>query len=59
MTFQPFIMENTSKFPNEMIHITLRGAMQLHGHQNNVVPLMKPFISVDFNNDVNFYNCTC
>jgi hypothetical protein len=44
--------------PNETIHITPRCTMHFHGHQNKMVPLMKPFILVDFNNGIEFHNYT-
>jgi hypothetical protein len=51
-------MKKMGTFLNEMIHITPRCAMHLHGHRNKVVPLMKPSIFVDFNNGVKFHNYT-
>ncbi len=44
---------------NETIHITLKCVVHLHGHWNKVMPLMKPFIFMDFNNGIKFYNYTC
>jgi hypothetical protein len=41
-------MEKMSTFPNEMIHIMLRGTVHLHGHWDKMVPFMKPSILVDF-----------
>jgi hypothetical protein len=36
------IMEKTSIFPDEKIHITFECVVHLHGHRNKVMPLMKP-----------------
>jgi len=58
MTFWSFSMEKMNKFPNEMIHITLRYAMHLHGHWNKMVPLLKPSIIADLRNGVKFHSCT-
>jgi hypothetical protein len=58
MTSRLSIMEKTSTFPNETIHITHRCIVHLHGHQNKVVPLMKPFIFMDINNGVKFRSYT-
>jgi hypothetical protein len=33
--------------------------MHLHGHQNKMVPVMKPFILVDLNDGIKFRNYTC
>jgi hypothetical protein len=41
-------------FFNETIHIMPGCIMHLHGHWNKVMPLMKPFILVDFSNALNF-----
>jgi len=41
MTFRLSNVEQTSTFPNEMIHIMPRCIVHLHGHQNNMVPLIK------------------
>jgi hypothetical protein len=32
--------------------------VHFHGHWNKVVPLLKPFIFVDFNNGDKFCSCT-
>jgi len=45
--------------PNETIHIMPRCVMHFHGHRNKVVPLIKPSIVADLNNDDKFYNCVC
>ncbi len=58
MTSQLSIVENTGTLPDEMIHITPECSMHLHGHQNKVVSLMKPFIFADLNNGVKFYSYT-
>ncbi len=59
MTFQSPIVEKTGTIYGETIHIMHGCTMHLHGHQNKVLPLMKLFILVDFNNDVKFHNYTC
>jgi hypothetical protein len=58
MTSQLSIMEKMGTLPDEMIHITPKCIMHLHGHQNKVVPLMKSFIFADLNNGVKFYSYT-
>jgi len=50
MTSQSSIVEKTSTFPNETIHIPPRCVVHLHGHWNKTVP----FILVDFNNGIKF-----
>ncbi len=45
-------------FPNETIHIMFGCIVHFHGHGNEMMPLMKPFILVDFNNGVKFHNYT-
>jgi hypothetical protein len=50
------LWKKTSTFLDETIHITFGWAMYLHGHRNNVVPLMKPFIFADLYNGAKFYN---
>ncbi len=52
------IMEKMNTLLDEMIHITHTCAMHVHGRRNKVVPLMKPFILVDFTNVVKFCSCT-
>jgi hypothetical protein len=42
MTFRLLIVKKTSTFLDEMIHITHKCTMHLHGHQNKMVPLIKP-----------------
>jgi len=59
MTSQLFIVEKMGTLPNETIHITPRCIVHLHGHWNEMVPLMKPFIFLDFNNGTKFHSCTC
>jgi hypothetical protein len=58
MTSWSSIVEKTNTFFNEMIYVTPKCAMQLHGHWNKMVPFMNPSIFVDFNNVVKFCNCT-
>jgi len=52
------LLEKMGTFLDKIIHIALGCAMHLHGHQNKVVPLMKPSILVDFNNGIKFRSCT-
>ncbi len=59
MTSRSSIVEKTGTIPDEMIHITFKCTMQLHGHQNKVVPLMKSSILADLSYDVKFCSCTC
>jgi hypothetical protein len=58
MTSWLSIMEKTNTLPNEMIHITLKCAMHPHGYRNKVVPIMKPSILANFNNDTKFQSRT-
>ncbi len=58
MTSQSFIMKKMNTLLDEMIHITPKCIMHLHGHQTKVVSFMKPFILVDLNNGVKFCSCT-
>ncbi len=58
MTFRSFIVEKMNTLPNEIIHITPRCVVHLHGHRNKMVPLMKPIIFMDINNGVKFHSCT-
>jgi hypothetical protein len=58
MTSWSSIMEKTSTFPNETIHITLECVVHLHGHWNKMVPFLKPFIFVDLNNGAKFRSYT-
>jgi hypothetical protein len=48
-----------STFLNEMIHIMLECIVHLHGHQNKMVPLLKPSIFANLSNGVKFRNYTC
>jgi hypothetical protein len=57
MTFQSSIVEKMSTLPIETIHIMPECVVHLHGHQNKVVPLMKPSILVDLNNSTKFHSC--
>jgi len=50
-------MEKMGTFLNEMIHITLEGVVHFQGHQNKVVPFMKPSIFVNFSNGIKFHSC--
>ncbi len=59
MTFWSSIMEKIGTIPDEMIHITLEFIVHLHGHQNKVVPLVKPFVLVNINNGTKFGNYIC
>ncbi len=52
-------MKNIDTLLDEMVHIMFECVVHLHGYQNKVVPLMKPSILVDLNNDAKFHNCTC
>ncbi len=47
------VMEKMNTLLDEMIHIT-----HIHGRRNKVVPLMKPFILVDFTNGVKLCSYT-
>jgi len=58
MTFWLSIMEKMDAFPNEKIHITPECIMHFHGHQNKVVPFMKPSIFTNLNNGTRFCNYT-
>jgi hypothetical protein len=53
------IMEKIGTFPIEMIHITPRCVVHLHGHWNKMVPLTKDSILANLSNGVKFYNCIC
>ncbi len=44
--------------PDETIHITPKCVVHLHGHQNKLVPLMKPYMLVNISNGVKFCSCT-
>ncbi len=59
MTSYLSIMEKMHTFPNETIHNTPRWIVYLHGHRNKNVPLLKPSIFVDLNNDIKFCSCIC
>ncbi len=59
MTSQLFTVEKIGTFPNETIHITPRFVVHFPGHQNKVVPLMKPYVLVDRSNGAKFHKCTC
>ncbi len=53
------IMEKTSTLLDEMIHITPKCVVHLHGHRNKMVALMKPFILADLSDGAKFCNCIC
>jgi len=53
-----FIVEKMGTLCNETIHIMPKCAMHLHGHQNEMVPFMKPSIFADLNNRVKFRSYT-
>jgi hypothetical protein len=55
MTFWSSIVEKMSTFPEEMIHITPKYTLHLHGHQNKVMPLMKPSIFTNLSNGVKLF----
>ncbi len=52
------IVEKTSTFSIETIHITPKCVVHFHGHWNKMVLLLKPSIFVDLNNGAKFCNCT-
>jgi hypothetical protein len=58
MTSQLSIMEKTSTFLDEMIHIMPGCDVHLHDHQNKKVPFLKPSIFVDLDNGTKFCSCT-
>ncbi len=58
MISQLFIVEKIGTFLDETIHIMPKCTMHLHGHRNNVVPLMKPSMFANFNNGIKFHNYT-
>ncbi len=58
MIFLLFIMEMTNTFLDEMIHITHKCIVHLHGHQSKMVPIMEPYILADFSNGIMFRRCT-
>ncbi len=58
MTSQLSIVEKTSTFLDETIHIMFGCAVHLHGHRNKMVPLLKLFIFADLSNDIKFRNYT-
>ncbi len=59
MTSHSSIVEKTNTLLDEMIHITPKCTMHLHGHWNKVVSIMKPFILMNLNNGTKFCICTC
>jgi hypothetical protein len=58
MTFWLSIVEKMSTFLDETIHIMPRCVVHFHGHQNKMVPFMKPSIYRDFNNGIKFRSYT-
>jgi hypothetical protein len=52
MTFRLSIVEKMNTFLDESIHIMPKCIVHLHGHQNKLVPLMKPSILVNISNGV-------
>jgi hypothetical protein len=58
MASQSPIVKKTNTLHDETIHIMPKCTMCLHGHWNKLVPLMKPFILANFNNDTKFHNYT-
>jgi hypothetical protein len=54
MTFENFIVEKMSTFPDKTIHIAPRCDVHLHGHRNKMVPLMKPSTLADLNKALSF-----
>jgi hypothetical protein len=58
MTFRSSIVKKTDILPNEMIHIMPECVVNLHGHWNKVVPLMKPSILADLTHGTKFRNYT-
>jgi hypothetical protein len=59
MTFESSIVEKMGTLLDEMIYIMFEYVVHLHGHRNKVVPLMKPSILTDLNNDAKFDSCIC
>jgi hypothetical protein len=58
MTSQLFTVKKITTLPDETTHITLGFVVHFHGHQNKVVPLMKPYVLVDRSNGAKFHKCT-
>jgi hypothetical protein len=58
MTYRSSIVEKTSTLLDEMILITFKCTMHLHGHRKKMVPLMKPSILANLNNGAKFHNYT-
>ncbi len=50
------IVEKMGTFHNETIHIMPKCTLHLHGHQNEMVPFMKPSIFADLSNPIYNYN---
>ncbi len=54
MILENFIVRKLSTFLNTTIHITPTCNVHLHGHQNKMVPLMKPSILANLNKALSF-----
>jgi hypothetical protein len=59
MTSWLSILEKANTLLDETIHIMHEFTMHLHGHQNKMVPLIKPSILVDLSNGIKFRNYIC
>jgi hypothetical protein len=59
MTSRSSIVKKTSTLLDEAIHIMPKCALHLHGHQNKMVALLKPFIFAGFSNGIRFHSYTC
>jgi hypothetical protein len=59
MISQSSIVKKMNTLFDETIHITPKCVVHLHGHQNKMVLLLKPFIFTVINNGIKFHNCTC
>ncbi len=56
MTSRLSIVEKMSTFLDETIHITFECVVHLHGHQNKMLSLMKPFIFVNLSNGAKLHS---
>jgi hypothetical protein len=56
MTFQSSIVEKMNTFFGEVIHIMPKCVVHLHGHQNEMMPLMKPIILMNLNDGIKCHN---
>ncbi len=59
MTSRSSTVEKMGTLLDKIIHNVPECAAHLHGHQNKVVPFIKPSILADFSNGTKFHNCTC